>query len=171
MAKEKLSGLEKLNKTFGEVMQRASLSFYFSNNNHLINKSDHVTVITMTPSLWELLHSSGWMKDHSVREIRMDHPEERSLITYDSVCNDDGWVNISNPESLYQGNVNHVDIPEIDYSVSYTKDLFPLKLKKAEYTDISTKLTKDKYSYILALRKVFREADDSFSIIRLFRIM
>ena len=171
MAKETISSLEKINKIFGEVMQRASLSFYFSNNCHLICKDEHITIITICPELWNLLHENGWMKEHHIREVDINNEEEKELLSYEFITNDTGWAPIDEPSKLYGGEVEKVCIPEIDYSVSYTKDLFPLRLKKSEYKDMSTKLTKDEHSYILGLRKTFTEKEFSFAMIRLFRIM
>ena len=171
MAKETLDSLEKINKVFGEVMQRASLSFYFSNNCHLICKDEYVTIITICPELWNLLHENGWMKEHDIREVDVKNEQEKELLSYEFITNEDGWVTIEDPSKLYGGEVEKVRIPEMDYSVSYTKDLFPLRLKKSEYKDMSTKLTQDKHSYILGLRKTFQEKEFSFAMIRLFRIM
>jgi hypothetical protein len=167
----KVSSLEKIKKVFEEAMQRASLSIYFSNNRHLICKNEFITIIDISESLWNALQEANWMAKHQVREIDPNNEEERSLLEYDKICDVDGWIDIADPMELYKGKIQKVKIPEIDYSITYTKDLFPIRLKKAEYKSMSTKLTKDKSSHILALRKIFQEEDHSFAMIRLFRIL
>ncbi len=176
MAKKKVITGEDALKLFKDLTERMCLSDYYNVNSVLlseITKDNNVWRVLLVPDqkLWELVVDSNALM---YRELNILNPNEKDLqqwVRYGNDLNNDMWMRIENPLELFQGNVIKINISNRDYSIPITRELLPVKLKKAEYDDIYYRIFIDPF-LVLAIRKRFEILPEfGFDLIRLFRIV
>ena len=175
MAKKKIQSIEDALNTFKDVMLRASLTNYLYVNGILLSKNKNGSTIIIVPdkTLWLKIIDDTDLKPN-IKELDASNPTEYELfnvIKYVDDLSPDKWLQL-NGESIYAGEMVQITISENHkYNIQLNKGLIPLKLKKAEYNNISYRIFTN--PYILALHKRFDGPveDSSFSIIRLFNII
>lgn len=173
MAKKKIPDSQSALETFKQVIERANLSNYYSVNNILLSNPDDSYRILIVPdvALWNMILDTDSI-NHS--ELDITDPvqySEQQWFNYVSDINNEMWMPIEVTEDLFSGKVFEITIKDHCYTIPINKELLPLKLRKAEYTDISYRVF-TKPNLILGIQKRFKTfADYDFSIIRLFRII
>ena len=171
MAKASKPSLENAIILFQDVMQRALLSDYFHVNKTLLSKNPkgNTIVVSIDQDLWNGLIETTEFKD-KIKEFDLtdsDNLVNIQKITY--IENTDDWLELDS-DILYSGKVIKLTIEKLEYELNINKNVIPLKLKKAEFNNISYKVFPD---MTLAIRKRFVYPLDncSFDIIRLFQII
>ena len=173
MAKKTNPCLEDSINIFQDAMQRASLSNYLHVNRTLLSKNnnDNSVIINIDPILWNSIIELPEFKDN-IKELDITKAEDSSLIELCSYCDSssDSWVEL-NSDELYAGKILKISIQNLEYELTISKALIPLKLKKAEFNNISYRIIPDKM--ILALKKRFEYPleEYGFDIIRIFQIV
>lgn len=176
MAGKKVPTFNDAIKYFKEVMQRASLSDYFYVGNIIIsknNKNNHVILELDEPLLIHLINEDEDMKGHMYKlDINEDSVMSMIYEEYKKIDNKK-WIEL-NSEEIYNGNLIKVgDGINLEYEIMIGKSLLPLKLKKAEFNQISYQFISDKDLFELFLIKRFSPIVEGteFSITRLFKIL
>jgi len=157
---------------FKDITDRASLKMFYYNNRQMISKNPKGANIIIIPDieLWNMILES--FKD-VIREIDMldvDQSNMAELFKYTSDLSNN-WLDLDT-NNLYQGDVLKITIDGFNYELSINKGLIPLKLRKAEYNNISYKIFKDE-GYLLGLKKRFDYPLEGygFTIVRIFQII
>lgn len=178
MGKKKLPSVADAVKHFKDASLRATLSTYYHVNGILvsINKDGHRIVLVPESELLTEL----W-KDESVDikelDITSEEGERVRHCFYFGENHDKDWHLIESTSDMYAGKILKIRIKEREYPVELNRQLLPLKLRKAEYTDISYKIFCEKSKgnidqLILALQKRFVICDNcNFSMIKLLQII
>lgn len=174
MAKAKKQSIEDAINIFEDVMDRSSLTDYLFMNRILISKNpkEHTILIPVDQCLWNALIENPKFKSH-IQELDVIDDENNDIIKNCSYCNDlnsDSWVDLDCNE-LYAGNLLKINIEGLEYDININKALIPLKLKKAEFTDIKYRIFIDDMTLALKKRFNYPIEDCGFSIIRLFQIV
>lgn len=169
MAKAKVVTSENALTTFLEIIARLDLPKYVSVNNTLLgyDENERKVMITVSPALWNIILESKF----TFTELDLNEPDEYNLkdwfITEElEHC----WIPFPDLDSLYKGiecpikitnNKETVDVP-------ITRELLPMKLRKAEFKDIFYRAKNE----VLALKKEYLLSEDySFALTRLFKIL
>lgn len=157
---------------FKDITDRASLKMFYYNNRQMISKNPKGSNIIIIPDieLWNMILES--FKD-VIREIDMldvDQSSMAELLKYTSDLSTN-WLDLDT-DNLYQGDVLKITIDGFNYELSINKGLIPLKLRKAEYNNISYKVFKDE-GYLLGLKKRFDYPLEGygFTLVRIFQII
>ena len=157
---------------FKDITDRASLKMFYYNNRQMISKNPKGANIIIIPDieLWNMILES--FKD-VIREIDMldvDQSNMAELFKYTSDLSNN-WLDLDT-NNLYQGDVLKITIDGFNYELSINKGLIPLKLRKAEYNNISYKIFKDE-GYLLGLKKRFDYPLEGylFTIVIIFQII
>jgi hypothetical protein len=177
MAKKSVPSIEDAIKSFKEVMQRASLSNYYYVGNVLISKNTNGNNILIVPdqALWNNLIENKELKDeYNLKEPDLTNCEESTIPSWVEYVADlkTDWFPIDMDADLYTGKVFKIKINNYEYKISINRDLMPMKLKKAEYENISYKVFNGTLK-ILAIKKRFENVVEGygFTIVRLFQII
>ena len=185
MAKKKLPGIEAVVKLFKDVMQRASLSSYYHVNGIMLSKNtdDHTILIVPDISLWNKLIEDSELSIQELDITKPDQAKEQLLFQYGESISEGTWDVIDLSEDLYSGKLFKISIKDHEYQIALNRDLMPLKLKKAEYDNVSYRIFSTyKKSLILAIKKRFEipivNQEDienpiscGFTVLRLFHIL
>lgn len=164
-------------EVFKDVMQRASLSDYFCVNRFLLSISPKGFAVLMKfdDSLLDKLMEDEEFKKH-VKEIDINVPEERALLDEKFIhaekFDKSGWVPVD-AEKLYSGERLKITLDNFAYSIEFNKDFLPLKLKKAEYTEIEYGVFSEK-GIFLGVKKKFITKDPAlgdFIIMRMYQVI
>jgi len=151
MAKKKIPSMEDALNDFKSIMLRASLSDYLHVNGILISKNpkDVSVIIKPDKSLYKYIE----------------------YIKYTDESNKELWIDI-NCDDLYAGKVISISVNGFNYEVSVNKNSVPLKLRKAEFNNISYRIfTNPKLILTLAKRFDGYVDDSSFTMFRLYQIL
>ena len=168
MAKKRESGIEDAINIFEDVMHRALLSDYLNVNRTLLSKNpkDHSIIIPVDQTLWNGIMDKSEIKDH----ITEAKPEDSKNAIYGGELNSKTWIELD-VDDLYMGKIIKINIDDFDYPISVNKTLIPLKLKKAEFNNITYRVFPDDMVLALQKRFIYPLEDLSFSIIRIFNIV
>lgn len=175
MAKKKVPTIEDAIKSFNNIIERASLSNYYYVNKILLSKNQKGNSILIVPdeTLWLKLIDDEEFKS-AMKDIDLSNPEEYKLQQLFSYAEslDTGWTEIDAKEILFPGKVFKISLNGFDYEVPINRDFLPLKLRKAEYCDISYKIFTTP-QLVLSLKKRFDSPveDGGFTMIRLFQVI
>ena len=171
MGKKKELTIEDVVKSFQDVIKRASLNnFYYINNIILSKDNNYRLLLIPDQSLWEKLIND---KIIDMKEINLENPEEYEEVKWfrygEEKINPD-WINIDVTEDLFTGKIFKIKLKSHTYDIPINRDLMPLKLKKAEYDNVSYKVFNN--PLVLGIKKRFNVMEDcGFTIIRLFQII
>lgn len=155
-----------------EVTQRASLSSYYNVNGTLVSKNNKgkILLVVMDIPLLALILAD---KDIDVKEFDISDPETkeyRAWFEYGSKLDGDGWLSLVDDTGFYDGKVIEIVINGHDFPVIISKELLPLKLKKAEFEMVEYRVFTD--PGVLAIRKRYQPLENhGFTIMRLFQII
>jgi len=175
MAKKKIPSMEDALNDFKSIMLRASLSDYLHVNGILISKNpkDVSVIIKPDKSLFQKILDDLELKDH-ITELDESNSEEYKYIEYikyTDESNKELWIDI-NCDDLYAGKVISISVNGFNYEVSVNKNSVPLKLRKAEFNNISYRIfTNPKLILTLAKRFDGYVDDSSFTMFRLYQIL
>ena len=171
MAKKKLSSMDDAVKLFKDVMQRASLESYHHVNRIMLSKNEEGNRILVIPEqgLWDTLIGSL-----EIKELDISIPEQSDEVKWFEYGEDleNNWFPIDMGEDLFNGKIFKVLVKGHEYHIPINKELMPMKLKKAEYDNLSYRIF-NKPLLILAIKKRFEPIvpDSGFTIIRLFQVI
>ena len=174
MATKRKPSIENAIEIFEDIMNRSSLTDYLHVNKILISKNpkENTIVIPVDQLLWNKLIDKSEFNSH-LQELDITDPENKINLKNCSYCDDlnnDAWIDLDCTE-LYTGNLLKIHIDELEYDISINKALIPLKLKKAEFTNIKYRVFKDDMTLAIKKRFDYPIEDYGFSIIRLFQIV
>lgn len=174
MAKKKEPSIQDALTYFREVMLRASLTDYTHVNRIMYTKNPKEKSVLVIPeiTLWNAILENEEFKKH-IKELSLTDPEANqisSIISYGSMI-DTSWLDIDS-ETLYTGKIFNIDINGFEYQLTVNRDCLPVKLKKAEYSDIQYKVFTSPY-HVLAIKKYFpyKIENCGFTMMRLFKII
>lgn len=176
MAQKKQPTIDDGLNNFKDVMRRASLSDYFYVNRVLLSIDNAGRTILVIPEdpLWEAIIKDDELKSH-IRELDLNNPVEYELqkkFEYVNELNQGGWIDVD-LESFYKGAVIKVSIDGFSYSVQWTKEHLPVKMKKAEYKEIQYKVIL-KPSLCLGIKNKFETKDvdgGGFTMMNFYQIV
>ena len=176
MAKKKLPSIEDALESFRNVMTRSSLSSYVYVDYKLLSKSPKGYSILIIPDqeLWNQILNDEEFKSN-MTELNPEDPDteaQKELFIYGEDQTSDGWIE-ADPEILFKGKVFKIKIHGFEYEIPINRDLLPLKLRKAEYNNISYRVFTSP-NVVLALRKRFDFKDvdgGGFTIMRMFKVL
>lgn len=175
MASKKVPSVEDALKIFKDVMLRALLTDYLYVNKSMLSKNpkDHSILIIPDQTLWVKIIEDDELKSH-IQELDINDPEQYKslqLFEYGNQLDGDVWVDID-PEILFKGKVFKISMKGFDYEVPINRALLPLKLRKAEYNNISYRVfTKPSLMLVLKKRFDFPLEDCGFTIMRMFKVI
>ena len=171
MAKKTIK-IDNIISQFIEIFNRCNLIDYYYNGNIILgkNKNNNNILIVVENNLFEKLLEN---KELNLKEIDLvNHDLElNKLLLYSNDLNND-WFDFENPNDIYNGKIINIKVrDDYEYDIPISKDLFPLKLKKNEYNELSYKVFNN--PLILAIKKKFSYdiENTSFTIIRLYQIV
>jgi hypothetical protein len=181
MAKKVLGPTNALEQ-FREMTLRASLSLYYNVAGVLVSRSsvkDNVVVAVPDQALLKLLFAD---EDIKIEDFDFNDDDLRSLtplFDYGTKVNEDGWLPLAETEDFYHGKLIEIKIEGHDFPVLITKDLLPLKLKKAEFNDVSYRVfippkigNTKAVTPVLGIKKRFQLVEEhGFTLMRLFQIV
>lgn len=177
MAAKKIPSLEDALKSFKNVMERAFLNEYIYMNKTLISKSngkkEFYVLIIPEQELWNKIVEDPEL---DVKELDVNNPEQQLLlqkISYADSLDDIGWVEID-IDKFYKGDIINIRPEGFEYNIPINKSLLPLKLRKAEYNNLSYRIFKgNNNTSIIALKKKFESKVEgcNYTLIRLFQIV
>ena len=101
-------------------------------------------------------------------ELDLKKEEDNSIRTYFGYADAEmeGWIEIENPFEMFNGKAISIKVDTEELSIN--RDLLPLKLKKAEYSNIYYKLFNGEKP-VMTIRKLFKINEDCyFNAFRLF---
>lgn len=174
MAQKKVPSVDDALKIFKDVTLRASLSDYLYVNNSLISMNPKGNSIILVPDqvLWSHIIDDEELKNH-LKELDITDPdqlEKSKLIPYATDFKNDSWVEVDT-DTLFSGKLFNINVDGFEYKISINKGLMPLKLRKAEYNNITYRVFPDS---ILSLRKRFdfpAIEECGFSMVRMFQMI
>ena len=171
---------EKALEQFREMTLRASLTLYYNVNGVLVSKGkENIVMAVPDRPLLKLLLADKEIKiqdfDHGDDELRSLLP----LFNYGEHVNEEGWLPLTETEDFYLGKLVEIKIDGHDFPVLISKELLPLKLRKAEFNDVSYRVfippktqDKKKQTPVLGIKKRFQLLEDhGFSLVSLFQIV
>jgi hypothetical protein len=157
---------------FKEMTQRASISLYYHASGVLVGKppKEHVTVVVPDPALFTLI-----LADKEIETKPFDLKDEdlsalRPCFWYGGRVREEDWFSLTKDDKFFTGKLIEITIRGHDFPVLISKELLPVKLKKAEFTDIEYRVFSG--PAIMAIKKRFELlADHGFTFMRLFQII
>lgn len=170
MAGKKIKSTDAV-KYYDDVMTRASASGYcYVNHVILANTKSKSMLIIPENNLWNDLinRNSG-----ELRELDLNNHEDASKKYIFQFAEDllSGWIDID-PEIFSKGKILKISYKDLEYPIPINKDLLPLKLRKAEWNNISYKIFTQK-NLVLGLKKRFESTLEGygFTIMNLYKIL
>jgi len=139
---------------FNDIMKRSKLSSprLYQNQTIIIPKKDDGTVaIIVEPDLWAALMETEFKDTLQPFDPAKDLTY-KDKFTYFSIMNDD-WIPID-PEKMYSGDLVHLKIEGFEYTIPINVKIFPVKLRKTEFTNFSYQVIR-REKVILVVRKKF----------------
>ncbi len=179
MAKKKEPSIQDALNTFKDVARRATLTDYLTVNRYMISKTnkDRKVLIITEDKLFEAIMADEEISKN-IKELDITNPEQSALqdiLRFGEDLDNPTWIEID-PEPLFKGKVKYVKVHDnFDYKIPIHRNLLPLKLKKAEYNNISYRVFIQKYPTELCIsikkRFEFPLTGYSFTLLRVFKIL
>ena len=174
MARKKIPSMEEALNIFKDVMTRASLKNYVYVNNIMISKNpkDQSVLIIPDQELWKVIMEDAELSK-DIRALNPENPDDSHNIQISSYAEDlnEGWFDID-LQVMYVGSLFRIKVDGLEYRIPINKSLIPLKLRKAEYNNISYRvfLSPDK---VLAVKKKFDYPilGCGFTVMRILQIL
>jgi len=184
MAKKKIPVVADAVKALMDILDRAFVSSYLSVNNIMLFEDKNGISILVVP---DQTLATEVFKSYEIdgRELDLSNPaeiEHQWKFQYGEDLKEN-WIPIDVTDDLFNGKLFKITVKDTEYNITINKELMPVKLKKAEYKDISyrtfgTRSRKmdsyiEKTPLILAIKKRFDSPveDCGFTMIRLFQIV
>jgi len=184
MAKKKIPTVEDAVKALKDILDRAFVDSYRSVNNIMLFEDKNGMSILVVP---DQTLATEVFKGEEIpgAELDLSNPSDVEHQWKFQYAEDlvENWVAIEATEDLFNGKLFKITVRDTEYRITINKELMPLKLKKAEYKDISYRTfgtrSRNMESYIektpliLAIKKRFDSPveDCGFTLIRLFQIV
>lgn len=182
MGKKKEPSIADAVSQIKDVMNRCLLTDYLYMNSKIISKSNkgYSVIIIPDSELWSAIVQDKEILD-KMRELDLKNPNDAfyiDTINYADNITEESWIDLD-AESMYNGKILKVKVTKnYEYDIPINRDLLPLKLKKAEYNNISYKVfsnftANNKQSLCLGIKKYFNYPldDTGFYIMRVFKIL
>lgn len=185
MAKAKTPTAADAVKVFKDVLKRAAVESYLSVNDTMLFEDKTGNTILVIPDIELFGEIIKNKKDIIGKELDISIPEESEKLWKfqygEGLC--DGWFDIDATDDLFTGKIFKIKIKDHEYKIPISRDLMPLKLKKAEYVDISYKVfgSRKNISHgavsvtplVLAIKKRFNNPlrGYGFTVVRLFQVV
>lgn len=174
MAKKKEPSIQDSIDMFKDIINRIGVETITHENRILLVKTNKNSTIMITPdqTLWNALSED---KDF-IEKVNPIDVNDKFALSIIGLANNDNWIDI-NSDEFQSGKIINVSVEGYEYSIPICKDSLPLKLKKAEVSDIAYQISTITMptitNKVLMLRKYFEGCvpDTSFSIISLFIIV
>ena len=126
-------------------------------------KNDKIVMIIVDDKLMELVKES----ENIDTSTELSKSNERWFQYRDL---GDDWIDLTTDDKLYTGKHFEITPDGYEFPIIITKDIMPIRLKKAEYKMIDYKIFND--PKVFAIRKRFQLLDDyGFTILRLLKII
>lgn len=180
MAKKKEPSVQDALAVFKDVAHRATLSDYFMVNRRMVSKTDKDRKVLIIPGdqLFDAIINDEELSK-CIKELNINNPDEAALqeiFKFGDDLESPAWIEID-PEPLYKGRVKNVEVHDkFEYTIPIHRNLLPLKLKKAEYNNISYRIF-IKISSVIELSIAVKKKFDfplegcGFTMIRVFKIL
>jgi hypothetical protein len=156
MAGKKVKSIDDSLIYFKEVMQRASLTNYTYVNNNLvsINKKSQNIVIIPDIELWNMIMDDKDLKEN-IKEASINDDNYYLFKIIDIMNMYDLWLDID-PDTFNQGKNIEVKIAdELSYQIFINKNIFPIRLRKAELNNLSYIVFWYSNNLAIAIKKYF----------------
>jgi hypothetical protein len=158
-------------KTAEETILRGSASIYYNVNGILLSKNKLDCILLVVPDK-PLLEKLLENKNITIEELSMENPDFKyfnDLFKYGQNLSDNSWISL--PENFCEGSKVEITLKDYDYPIEINSALLPLKLKKAEYGNISYRIFIN--PLVIGLKKDFGSVNPGFgfSMLRLFRVI
>lgn len=174
MATKKIPSVEDALNYFKDVMRRSSLENYVFVNRIALSKNPKGQSVIIVPdeTLWCKIIDDSDLKDR-FRELNPTDSADSNtmkLITYGEDLTND-WFEI-NPEEIFTGEIFKLILDGFDYDIPLSKNMLPLKLRKAEFNNIAYRVFTSPIT-VLALKKKFESPVEgcNFTMIRILQIL
>ena len=176
MAQKRVPSIDDAVKNFIDVMERSELDKFIRDGTTLLSVSPKgFTVLTTVdkPLLEKLMESDAFKE--KIKAIDLTDPEEKALQAKFALSNtitEDGWVAID-LDALYRGDVIKISNDGLSYDIAINKNSLPLKLRKAEFNEISYRVFLQP-NLILGIKKRFETKNvenGGFTMLRVFQII
>ena len=162
MGKKTVDPVEKGINTFTDIMKRCNVDKVYQENGMLLSDNQEFKLLIIPDkSLWDKI-----LEKNILNNIENATQE---LSKYFYYADDENWIDVEIDDDFLKGRMIEIKIDSYEYFINLNRDLMALKLKKAEYNNVSYKIYLGKVN-ILALRKRF-DSEYGFNIIRLFKIV
>jgi hypothetical protein len=174
VGKKKVPTVDDCVKNFRDVMERASLSPYNHVNGIVLNKNlnNHRILLVPDKLLWDRLVDDIRIK---IKEFDLFNVDEKSESQWAIFGEDlvNSWIPIEVKEDLYNGKLFKIKIKDYEYKISVNRDFMPMKLKKAEYDNVSYRVFYQNNKLVLGIKKRFDAVipDYGFTMMRLFEVI
>lgn len=176
MAQKRVPSIDDAVKNFVDVMQRSELDKFIQDGLTLLSVSPkgYTVLTTVDRPLLEKLMESDSLKA-KIKSIDITDPEEKALqgkFALSNTITESGWVPID-LDALYRGDVIKISIDGFSYDIAINKGSLPLKLRKAEFNEISYRVFLQP-NLILGIKKRFETKgveNGGFTMLRLFQII
>lgn len=128
--------------------------------------TEKTNILTFSHPLWAIMLERKMLEEYP--ELDLKKEEDNSIRTYFGYADAEmeGWIEIENSSEMFSGKAISIKVETEELSIN--RDLLPLKLKKAEYSNIYYKLFSGEKP-VMTIRKLFKINEDCyFNAFRLF---
>lgn len=174
MAQKKEPSIQDAVEYFKNIIDRIGVTeFIYQNRTLLCTNGKCSIIINIDQLLWNQL-----IDDESFKSKLFEvNPIDKDKVNMLTLGDESGsWIDIDIDEFI-TGKLINITIEGYDYNIAICKDLLPIKLKKAEFNNISYQISTIKMgnvvNKILKLRKTFPGIvdDTSFGIMIVFIVV
>lgn len=159
----KKSEKDKAVELFHSVIHRmGATKLYEYNRMWLIQLEEYRCLVIPDEALYNELMASDEFKE----KIKPCSIENSRIFSYTDKQN---WVSIDMSEEHFKGKEFNITIDGFSYDIPLNRDLMMVKLRKAEFSNISYQVYKEKH-LVLGIKKRFDSAY-GFDMIRLFQVV
>lgn len=159
----KKSEKDKAIELFHSILSRLEAKeLYEYNHMWLIRIDNYQCIIIPDQSLYNELIVDNEFKE----KLKPCDVENSRLFSYTIPKN---WIPLDVSEEHFKGKEFNITIDGFKYDIPLNRDLMMVKLRKAEFTNISYQIYKEKH-LVLGIKKRF-DSEYGFDMIRLFQIV
>jgi hypothetical protein len=176
MAGKKIKSIDDSLNIFKEVMHRASLTNYIYVNRNIISKDKKSNNVVIIPDieLWNLILNDEELKG-SIKEATINDENYYLFKIIDIMNTYDNWIDID-PDLFNQGKNIEIKLSdELAYQIMINKNLFPVRLRKAELNNLNYITFKYSNNLAVSIKKYFPfELDGKnygFAVIKILSII
>ena len=159
---------------FKDMMTRSQIEDFALYNGILMGKTAKkasIMIIPDKPLLIELLEDEDLKKHITMFDETDDIDNDKEKFIYAEDISSDKWMDIDST-ALYNGEVLSIGVDGLSYKVPLNKGLFPMKFRKAEFTDFAYKISITNNIKLLLKKKFVTGVDDkTFTMMRIFQVI